>query len=228
MACGAAPCSRSSAVSCSRAISSSPQWWGGQPAKWSWAPNRAARSWLPWYDEGRWPDRTRCTSRPSTVPAAAVIRQWLDCPAPTVTRARAPARNASAHRNSSLRALLPPAPRPVRSSRLTHSRAPPGSPGPRSSGVGSVARRERATSSIDPRTAAVAPSSAGTDIAPMVGMGAVTDQARTDWNPLLRGEFAKPYWPDLQSFVTAERRLHTVYPPHEEVFAALHLTPYAE
>jgi len=59
-------------------------------------------------------------------------------------------------------------------------------------------------------------------------MGAVTDQARTDWNPLLRGEFAKPYWPDLQSFVTAERRLHTVYPPHEEVFAALHLTPYAE
>ena len=53
-------------------------------------------------------------------------------------------------------------------------------------------------------------------------MGAV----RTDWNPLLKGELAKPYWPDLQAFVAEERRRHTVYPPHEEVFAALHLTPY--
>lgn len=49
----------------------------------------------------------------------------------------------------------------------------------------------------------------------------------TDWNPLLRGELAKPYWADLQSFVRAERQRATVYPPHEEVFAALHLTPYA-
>ena len=79
---------------------------------------------------GRSPDSTRCTSSPSTAPAAAVMRQWLDCPAPTVTSERAPARSASPHRNSSLRALLPPAPRPVRSSRLTHSRAPPGRPGP--------------------------------------------------------------------------------------------------
>jgi uracil-DNA glycosylase len=49
----------------------------------------------------------------------------------------------------------------------------------------------------------------------------------TDWNPVLRGEFAKPYWPELQAFVHRERQHHTVYPPHEEVFAALHLTPYA-
>jgi uracil-DNA glycosylase len=62
----------------------------------------------------------------------------------------------------------------------------------------------------------------------MVGMGAVSEQARTDWNPILRGELAKPYWPELQAFVMAERRRHTVYPPHDEVFAALHLTPYAE
>jgi uracil-DNA glycosylase len=46
----------------------------------------------------------------------------------------------------------------------------------------------------------------------------------TDWNPLLRGELAKPYWADLQSFVRSERQRTTVYPPHEEVFAALHLT----
>ena len=50
----------------------------------------------------------------------------------------------------------------------------------------------------------------------------------TDWNPVLRGEFAKPYWPELQAFVAAERERHTVYPPHPEVFACLHLTPYAD
>jgi uracil-DNA glycosylase len=51
---------------------------------------------------------------------------------------------------------------------------------------------------------------------------------RTDWNPVLRGEFEKPYWVELQRFVTAERAAGPVYPPHDEVFAALHLTPYAD
>lgn len=50
----------------------------------------------------------------------------------------------------------------------------------------------------------------------------------TDWNPVLRGEFAKPYWQDLQRFVATERGRATVYPAHDEVFAALHLTPYEE
>ena len=50
----------------------------------------------------------------------------------------------------------------------------------------------------------------------------------TDWNPLLRAEFDEPYWSDLQTFVADERRHHTVYPPHDEVFAVLHLTPYAD
>ena len=50
----------------------------------------------------------------------------------------------------------------------------------------------------------------------------------TDWNPVLRGEFAKPYWVELQQFVAAERGRTTVYPAHDEVFAALHLTPFAE
>jgi uracil-DNA glycosylase len=50
----------------------------------------------------------------------------------------------------------------------------------------------------------------------------------TDWNPVLRGEFAKPYWVDLQQFVATERTRATVYPPRDEVFAALHLTPFAE
>jgi len=49
----------------------------------------------------------------------------------------------------------------------------------------------------------------------------------TDWNPVLRGEFAKPYWQQLQRFVAGERARYTVFPPEPEVFAALHLTPYA-
>ena len=51
---------------------------------------------------------------------------------------------------------------------------------------------------------------------------------RTDWNPILRGEFDKPYWPILQQFVADERAQGAVYPPHDQVFAALHLTPFAE
>ncbi len=52
--------------------------------------------------------------------------------------------------------------------------------------------------------------------------------ATTDWNPILRGEFAKPYWQELQQFVAAERVAGTIFPPADCVFAALHLTPYAE
>jgi uracil-DNA glycosylase len=50
----------------------------------------------------------------------------------------------------------------------------------------------------------------------------------TDWNPLLRGEFEKPYWQQLQQFVRDERSHGAVYPKNEDVFAALHLTPYAD
>ena len=51
--------------------------------------------------------------------------------------------------------------------------------------------------------------------------------ATTDWNPILRAELDAPYWAELQAFVAQERREHVVYPPADEVFAALHLTPYA-
>ena len=51
---------------------------------------------------------------------------------------------------------------------------------------------------------------------------------RTDWNPVLRAEFDQPYWKDLQDFVRAERAAHAVYPPQDETFAALHLTPLSE
>ena len=50
----------------------------------------------------------------------------------------------------------------------------------------------------------------------------------TDWNPVLRGEFAKPYWEPLQRFVAEERARAEVYPAAADTFAALHLTPFAE
>jgi uracil-DNA glycosylase len=49
----------------------------------------------------------------------------------------------------------------------------------------------------------------------------------TDWNPVLRSEFSKPYWSNLQHFVAGERARHVVFPPADDVFAALHLTSYA-
>ncbi|MDO8392014.1 MAG: uracil-DNA glycosylase [Actinomycetota bacterium] len=54
-----------------------------------------------------------------------------------------------------------------------------------------------------------------------------TGRVVTDWNPVLRSEFAKPYWQQLQTFVAGQRARHSVFPPDSEVFAALHLTPYA-
>ena len=50
----------------------------------------------------------------------------------------------------------------------------------------------------------------------------------TDWNPVLRHNFEQPYWSELMAFVRAEREQHQVFPPHDQVFAALHLTPFAE
>jgi uracil-DNA glycosylase len=52
--------------------------------------------------------------------------------------------------------------------------------------------------------------------------------AKTDWNPILRSELEAPYFKELREFVAAERAQRPIYPPHDEVFAALHLTPYAE
>ncbi len=50
----------------------------------------------------------------------------------------------------------------------------------------------------------------------------------TDWNPLLRDQFDEIYWSELMAFVKKERSEHVVYPPHDEVFAALHLTSFTD
>jgi len=48
----------------------------------------------------------------------------------------------------------------------------------------------------------------------------------SSWLPQLRDEIAKPYYVAIQQFVAAERAEHQVFPPDEQVFAALKLTPF--
>jgi uracil-DNA glycosylase len=50
----------------------------------------------------------------------------------------------------------------------------------------------------------------------------------TDWNRLLRQEFKKPYWSNLQKYLGKERARFKVYPPDDQVFNALYLTRCAE
>lgn len=51
-------------------------------------------------------------------------------------------------------------------------------------------------------------------------------QLPPSWQPLLAGEFDKPYFQGLREFVDRERQEHMVYPPEPEVFSAFQLTPY--
>ncbi len=46
------------------------------------------------------------------------------------------------------------------------------------------------------------------------------------WRSVLAEELEKPYFQKLQEFLGEERRAHTVFPPPDEVFAALEHTPY--
>ena len=47
----------------------------------------------------------------------------------------------------------------------------------------------------------------------------------SSWRRLLADEFNQPYFHMLEEFLRTERRDHVVYPPEEEVFSALKLTP---
>ena len=46
-----------------------------------------------------------------------------------------------------------------------------------------------------------------------------------DWLPALKGEFQKEYYKKLFEFVKQEYSSHVVYPPSDDIFNALHLTP---
>jgi uracil-DNA glycosylase len=48
----------------------------------------------------------------------------------------------------------------------------------------------------------------------------------SSWQPVLGDECEKPYFRSLAEFVAAERTANEVFPPEDEVFSALALTPY--
>ena len=52
-------------------------------------------------------------------------------------------------------------------------------------------------------------------------MGMITG----DWLEAVGDEFKKPYYKNLYEFVKKEYSTHVVYPPSEDIFNALHLTP---
>lgn len=47
-----------------------------------------------------------------------------------------------------------------------------------------------------------------------------------DWDQVLEGEFEKPYYRQLRTFLSQEYRTHRVYPEMHSIFNALKLTPY--
>jgi uracil-DNA glycosylase len=52
------------------------------------------------------------------------------------------------------------------------------------------------------------------------------DRIPPSWRPALAAEVEQPYFAELRRFLEAERRAHTVFPPEDEVFSQLELTPY--
>lgn len=48
------------------------------------------------------------------------------------------------------------------------------------------------------------------------------------WQDVLADEAADPYFAELERFVAAERAAHRVFPPEDEVFAALEATAYPD
>jgi uracil-DNA glycosylase len=53
-------------------------------------------------------------------------------------------------------------------------------------------------------------------------------QIAGDWLPAVSAEFKKPYYRELYQFVRKEYESGTVFPPADQIFNALHLTPLSK
>ena len=53
-------------------------------------------------------------------------------------------------------------------------------------------------------------------------------QISNDWQEALAGEFRKEYYRKLYDFVKEEYSTKVIYPPSEDIFTALHLTPLSK
>ena len=51
---------------------------------------------------------------------------------------------------------------------------------------------------------------------------------QNDWLEAVGGEFKKPYYKELYEFVRQEYSTRVIYPPSDDIFNALHLTPLHE
>lgn len=51
---------------------------------------------------------------------------------------------------------------------------------------------------------------------------------QNDWLPAINAEFKKPYYAQLYRFVKEEYAKTVVFPPSDEIFSALHLTPLSK
>ena len=51
---------------------------------------------------------------------------------------------------------------------------------------------------------------------------------QNDWLQAIGGEFKKPYYKELYSFVKQEYSTHVIYPPADDIFNAFHFTPLSE
>lgn len=49
-----------------------------------------------------------------------------------------------------------------------------------------------------------------------------------DWLKYIQGEFKKPYYKELYTFVRQEYDTHVIYPPADDIFNAFHFTPLSK
>jgi uracil-DNA glycosylase len=61
---------------------------------------------------------------------------------------------------------------------------------------------------------------------PDMGSGNAPGKLPASWRAKLGAELAEPYFRDLSAFLATERAEHEVFPPEDEVFTALELTPF--
>nr|WP_155837313.1 uracil-DNA glycosylase [Aneurinibacillus terranovensis] len=54
------------------------------------------------------------------------------------------------------------------------------------------------------------------------------DHLETDWADLLKGEFEKPYYKQLCTFLLDEYATKEIYPERDNIFSALNLTPFVK
>lgn len=59
-------------------------------------------------------------------------------------------------------------------------------------------------------------------------MSSLKDQIPDSWRAVLADTLAEPYFAELESYVDGQYASATVYPPREDIFTALRLTPFED